>query len=417
MKNNSPGTKLLMAAITLVLMTYFGVQAYRYFTDPLSTTLAYTYQVEKEVQLTGYVVRKEQVLAHEEGLLRQERLEGERVSSGGVVATVYADEDSLARQEELDRLTARLEQLQYARDVAEGAEASVKLDSQILQSILTYRRSLAAGKLQEAQNQGSVLRSLVLKRDYTYTDDTGLDEQIQTLEAQIKALKSQSAAKVRQVKAPVSGLFSAVVDGYETVLTPTALADMTPGVFAALTPNETAVRSTGKLILGKDWYYAAVMDAHTAETLQAEPSLALHFTKGVERDLPVTLERIGQKEDGKAVVVFRGSTYLQELTLLRRQSAKVIYDVVEGIRVPKEALRVVAQTTENEDGTKTTTQTTGVYCMVGMEARFKPVEVLYSGEGFVLVRSLAAGETLRLRSGDEVIISARGLYDGKVITE
>lgn len=416
MKNNSPGTKLLMAAITLVLLSYFGIQVYRYFMDPLSTTLAYTYQVEKEAQLSGYVVRKEQVLAHEEGLLQQERTEGERVSNGGVVATVYADEASLERQEELNRLTARLEQLQYAREAAEGAEISVKLDAQILQGILSYRSRLAAGKLQEAVTQGSTLRSLVLKRDYTYSDQTGIDQQIEAVQAQIQTLKAQSASKKRQVKAPMSGLFSAVVDGYETVLTPASLSTLTPDDFSALAPDESVATSTGKLILGRDWYYAAVMDVKAAEALAEEDTLLLHFTKGVERDLPVTLENIGPEEDGQAVVVFRGSSYLQELTLLRRQSASVIYDVVEGIRVPKEALRVVTRTTENEEGKSVTTQTTGVYCMVGMEARFKPVEVLYSGEGFVLVRSLSTSETLRLRSGDEVIISARGLYDGKVIS-
>ena len=98
MKNNSPGTKAMMAVISLVLLSYFGLQIYQYVMDPLSTTLAYTYRVEKEAQLSGYVVRKEQVLAKEDGLLRQERTEGERVSNGGVVATVYADEASLARR-------------------------------------------------------------------------------------------------------------------------------------------------------------------------------------------------------------------------------------------------------------------------------------------------------------------------------
>lgn len=52
-----------------------------------------------------------------------------------------------------------------------------------------------------------------------------------------------------------------------------------------------------------------------------------------------------------------------------------------------------------------------------MEARFKPVEVVYRGESFVLVRSTAESnqEKLRLRPGDEVIISANDLYDGKVV--
>ena len=78
---------------------------------------------------------------------------------------------------------------------------------------------------------------------------------------------------------------------------------------------------------------------------------------------------------------------------------------------------MITQTAENEDGTVTETTTTGVYCVVGMKARVKPVKVVYSGDSFVLVQpDIAANqEKLRLRPGDEVIISANDLYDGKVL--
>ena len=55
-----PYTKALLAAISLALLVYFGVQGARYFRDPLTTTLAYTYEVEESVHLSGYVVREEQ---------------------------------------------------------------------------------------------------------------------------------------------------------------------------------------------------------------------------------------------------------------------------------------------------------------------------------------------------------------------
>ena len=88
-----------------------------------------------------------------------------------------------------------------------------------------------------------------------------------------------------------------------------------------------------------------------------------------------------------------------------------------------EALRA-EKTTLDENGQAVTTEQAGVYCLVGMEARFKPVEVVYSGDGFALVRSAydtAAGdltgsqEVARLRAGDQVIIAGRDLYDGKVL--
>ena len=71
MKKKSLGTKLCMAAITLAVLAYFGVQGVRYAQDPMATTLVYPYAVEESISLSGYVVREEQVLSNEpSGLLQ-----------------------------------------------------------------------------------------------------------------------------------------------------------------------------------------------------------------------------------------------------------------------------------------------------------------------------------------------------------
>ena len=414
MKNSSLGMKILMAAVTLGVLVYFGFQAVRYFDDPLTTTLAYTYQVEEKTTLSGYVVREEQVLPDDDGLLRLQRSEGERISKGGLVATAYADQTSLDRQNEIDDLEARIGQLEYAQEAALGADVSMKLDDQILRDLLAVRSALAADRLAEAGEQGRELRSLVLKRDYTDTDTEDLASQIEALEAQVKTLKSQAASSTRRITAPLSGLYSAVVDGYETVLTPEMLKDLTPSALKGIKPDEGVRSRVGKLILGDSWYYTAVMDAQEAEELEESGSLSLRFSKSADRDLAVTVDTIGPEENGKAAVTFRGTTYLQELTMLRQQSAEIIRRSVSGIRVPTEALRAEKVAVDKE-GNRTVTEGTGVYCVVGMEARFKPVKVLYSGDGFVLVRADTETEKIRLRDGDEIIITANDLYDGKVV--
>lgn len=418
MKNSSFGTKCLLLAVTLGVLAYFGIQGLQYLGDPLTTTLAYNYQVEEGMDLSGYVVRREQVLADEaSGLLRLQRSEGEKVSAGGTVALVYADQASLDRQREIDELSGRIEQLQFAQEASLGSEVSLKLDAQIMRSLLDYRAELAAGRLDNAEEHKTELKSLVLKRDYTYSDTEDLSGQIAELQSQLKELKAQAASSVRAVKAPVSGVYSAVVDGYETVLTPGLLADMTPSQLNALQADETLTSQTGKLILGDSWYYAVTMSADQAKALRdSGGTMTLRFAKGVEQDQTVTLYAVGPEEQGRVVVTFRGAYNMTQVTLLRRQSAQLIWRTVAGIRVPNEALRA-ANTKVDQEGNRTTVESLGVYCVVGMEARFKPVEVLYSGDGFVLVRSTAASdqESLRLRPGDEIIISAKDLYDGKVV--
>ena len=422
MKNNALGTKLLMAAITLGLLLYFGFQTVNYFSDPLSTTLAYNYRVEETAALTGYMVREELVLPDSsDGLLQLQREEGERVAAGGTVAKAYANRESLERQQEIEMLTGRIEQLRYVQEAESGVEVARKLDRQIRQSLLDYRAGLAAGNLNDAEKRGAELRAQVLKYDYTIADTEDVDTRLKELQAQLKELQGKSGGSITRITAPESGLYSAVVDGYETVLRPEMLADLKPSDLTALRADGEVQSGVGKLILGKEWYFAAAVPEETAAYLKKLESrgvaLTLRFAKGVERDLSVTIDSVSDGENGRCVVVLRGDTYLPQLTLLRQQSARIVYDAVEGIRIPKEALRMVTKTVEQKDGSTKQVTSTGVYAVVGLEARFKPVEVVYTGENYLLVQSTARSdqENLRLRPGDEIVIAANDLSDGKVI--
>lgn len=428
MKNTSFGMKILMALLTLGVIAYFGVQCLQYFADPLSTTIAYSYVVEEGLELNGYVVREEQLLSGGEGgLLRVQRIEGERVSKGGTVALSYADQASLDRQAQISELTAQLERLQYLQQAALEQEASLKLDREIMDEMLVFRRAVASDRLDVAEDSAGALKNLVLKRDYTYSDTTELDVKIEEVRGQLKELRNQVSGSVQRVISPTSGLYSGVVDGYETILTPAMLKALTPSQLSAMKPDAATASPAGKLVLGDDWYYTAVVSTETAEQLQKTldkqgvRTLTLRFIKNVERDLTVVLDSIGPDENGRCVITFRGETYLPQLTMLRKQNAKVIYNSIEGIRVPKEAIRAEKLTVDKE-GVETTVDALGVYCVVGMEARFKPVKILYSADNFTLITAEqelatqeAKQETIRLRSGDEVIISAHDLYDGKVV--
>lgn len=426
MKQNSLGTKVLMIAVTLGLAAYFGFQGVRYFTDPLTTTLAYNYRVEETLNLSGYVVRDEVVLPEENsGLLQIQREEGERVSTGGAVAAVYADQSALDRQTEIEELELRAEQLRYAREAALGAEVVQKLDAQIRQNLLDYRTALTAERYRDAEKQGASLRNQILKRDYSGADTEELDARIAETENRIKELKAQGVGKVQRITAGSPGLFSAVVDGYESVLTPERLGELLPSDLAGAKPEDGAGTRVGKLVQGKYWYYAAAVSEETAVALQkAEQELQrqgerlmLRFAKGVERDLPVSIASVSEPENGRVVLVLEGDTYLAQLTLLREQSAQVIYNTVEGVRIPKEALRIVNRMKTEADGTEKEVQVTGVYTVVGLEAGFKPVEILYTGDHFILVQPdpPADREAQRLRAGEEIIVTARNLYDGKVV--
>ena len=99
--------------------------------------------------------------------------------------------------------------------------------------------------------------------------------------------------------------------------------------------------------------------------------------------------------------LFPQYTALQNVTLLRQQSAEIVFASYSGLRVPKSAVRV-------ENGQ------TGVYILEGTLAKWKPITILHdTGESYVV--TLDTSSTNNLWPGDELIINAKNLYDGKVV--
>ena len=405
MKNTSIGFKITTAILCLVTVGYFCLQGYRYFTDPLTTSPAYTYQVEQSVTVTGWVVREEQVLqAPDTGILQLSRAEGERVSKGGQVAMVYDNQAAMDRQEEIRDLTDRIEQLKYAKESAMNSEAVLRLDNQIINGILELRGAVTARRLDTADASLSELRTFVLKRDYSYSGGEDLDAQLKLLEGQLKTLQGQAITTRKQVRSPAGGLYSAVVDGYESVLTPQKAADMLPEDLDRIVRDETVSSRVGRLITGDTWYYLFSAPVESLGKMTEGQKVSLRFASSGTEVLEMRVQSIRTDENGRAAVLLSSKENQASNTLLRLQSADVIWNTIEGIRVPAAAIRV------DQEGR------TGIYCIVGMNARFKPVEVVYTGgDGYTLVRGLSENEKTRLRPGDSVIVTAFGLYDGKVV--
>ena len=420
--------KIITAAGIMAVLFYFGYSVLTYLADPLTTTIAYAYRSDEAVTVSGYLVREEEVLTGGSGLVYVTRDEGERVSAGGSVATLYASQGALDQALELQQLEEQLEQLTFAYSVASGSQEVLRLDSDILDGLFNLRAAAAGGDMVEVSSQSASLRAMVLKREYTYSGAGGEEmlQQIEALSQQISALRATAQSGSSRVTTARSGTFSALADGYEGVLTPAALEEMTSADLRALRPAEVPAGAVGKMIYGSTWYYAAAMDADAAEELTVGDRVTLRFMSGLDREITMSVERISDKTGGERLVVLSCDEYLSITTLLRHQNAQVIFHSYTGIRVPTGAVRVVTETIPGSDGEDTEISSTAVYCRMGRLARLKPVEVLYQGEDYYLVApneeslqglSEAGRESRILRGGDEIIVSANDLYDGKVIDE
>ena len=433
MKQGTLITKIVMFILLVAMVFYLAISAVQSFLDPFSTTLAYQDILDDGIEVTGVVIREEQALLGGSGIMALLPDEGARVAAGETVAVLYQSQDALDQKKQLQTLEMELEQLTYALSSGGNLSDAAKLEQQIISSILTLRANTAKGDLSSLETNTLTLRTQVLQRDFAYSASvdsaSALTQSIAERKEQIAVLKDQVFVATTSIRAPRSGLFSGRSDGLERVLTPAMLETVTAAELKHLPEGSEQEGVIGKLITGDKWYYAAVIEPAAAQRLQEGSTVVIAFSRDYTGEVSMTVERVGPEEEDGCVLILSADRGLKEITLLREQTIDLILNRYTGIRIPKQALRMEpVSATGSEAEAENEKQVIGVYAVSGAQALFKPVEVVREGSDYYLVapagnsawfQGLSASEIRMrtLRAGDEIIVTAADLYDGKVVLE
>lgn len=429
MKQSTLTTKLMMSILVVGVLVYLAVYFVQGWDEELVTTPAYSATVNVGTEASGILVREETVIPGSGSYVDLAPNEGEKVAAGETVAIVYNDTSGLDTRQSMKLLSAEIEQLNYALSSGTDTTDTSKLDSSVLQSIVNLRALSASDDLSTLEDSTLNLRTMVFKRDYTYGDSgaaSGIAALIVEKQNQLAGLQVSLSRVSTTIAAPVSGVFSGVADGYEQLITPDGVRSMTPSALTALMRQSVAAPSgaVGKLITSSTWYFAAVLDEEDAVDLYLEQTYTITFSHDWFGDVEMTLEWLSDKEDGKVIALFSAHTHLADTTLLREQTVDIVTRQLEGIRVPRRALRVITETvsetvTDEKTGEETVNtyevQYTGVFTVVGKQAELQKVNVLYTDDNFYLVEPVDASAAKRLRVGDEIVVNSTGIYDGKVV--
>lgn len=420
MKQGKPVINIVMMALAAALAVYFGVYLFRSLHTPYTTARVYQYTLLDSSRAEALLVREEQVLPGQSGIVDVTRSEGERVGAGQTVATVYRDTRAQDNQAQLDSLRLEAALLNYAMTRSGDLESAARLDEDIVQSLVYLRDAAAHNNYTRLEELVVEVKSGVLKRGYTYGDGVTSDElnarRLQ-LKAEIDALKQETAGEISRVTVAQSGTFSNLVDGMETLVTPQTVGQLDPAQLHSLMDEKTKgdPEAVGKLITSERWYLAAAVPASTAKRLRAGESTTVRFAGDFNQDVPMQVEQVGAVQGKEAVVVLSSNRYLSNTAMLRRQTVEIIFDSSTGLRLPKRALRMIKDTsTDPETGAESQKNRLGVYVLVAGRTEFKEVEVVAEGGDYYVVRPLEEGRKL-LRSGDQVIVKATGLYAGQLL--
>lgn len=407
MKQDHLLIRIISVFFAVFIVTYIGVQIWRHFYHPIETVTAVYGEVEESVLLEGTIVREEHILhAGETGSLQISAAEGERVGRGDLVASIYADDEAIQVNQSVQELDERIAKLQT---VAKQGTALVDIETvdkaivETIGSLLTY---VEQDRVEHGSGAAESLKSRILSREYIHRDKTEVVETIARLKDERAQLAKQMESARKRISADTAGFFSREVDGYETVYLRSQLANMTPEQYREL--NETVSVAPqddniiGKIITDYVWSYVALVPKEEVSRFRLGRKVTMKFEDISYPSVAGTIVQITPDAEGNALVVIDCSVHIADFTLPRKLRAGIVLRTYSGLRIPREALRV------NEE------DQTGVYCQIDAQVKFKPVKTIYETEDYYLV-SYDSSDTKGLLLYDEVVVSAKGLEDRKII--
>ena len=402
MKQGKRYTTVILWILLAAIVAYLGFSIVSSLRDPLATTAAIEYEAGAGYYASGFLVRSEALIESEYDITVFTAAEGLRVAAGQPIATGYLSEDARQRQTRITELSAQIEQLGFADDFSSNMQEKARLDSKIASDLAAFSTYLYRHDMNSVAALSPELKGYILCRSSDSETAKTITAQLARAKQELARLQTSAEEDTKVIAAPKAGYFSSSPDGYESVLTPDALETITTVDYGALQPESVPANNAGKMILGNKWYFLTAIPANELPGISRGDTVTVKFARDFYEYIEMKVERVGKNEAGQRILVLSSEYFLQNVVLFRQQSAELTYVSYRGLRVPKTAVRV------DENGQS------GVFILEGANAKWKPIEILHdNGESYVV--KLDRSQTANLWPGDDIIVNAKDIYDGKIV--
>ena len=402
----------LIAAILVII--YLGGRVTNAFSATPETTPALHVTVNDSFTADGWFFRDEEpITGTSSDSVKHIVYSGERVQQDAPLAIVYSDAESMELSRQLDPLEERISLLNTALQSASDSSNTAKLDQVITLTIQQMASQVKEGSGSSVASSAAALRTLALRREAGGVDAAAVTGERDELISEQTVLERQLSGRTTKLTASSSGYFSEVVDGYETILTPDLLTNMTVDQFQKLiaqTPEADDGNTLGKIVKGFSWYMAVEIPAEQAERLKVGQALTVNFTQA-SMESPVTVYAVNQEPNSDtALLVMEGTEFSSEMVSMREQPVEIIIATYTGLKVPKTAVRV--QDLTDSDGK--TQQDTGVFILSGSIQKFKLINELFDAGDYYVVEQSATNSDM-LVERDQVIVQGKNLQNNMVV--
>ncbi len=425
--------KIVWTFFVGMILIYGSYHVFAVLFPSVKTEVAHIARVYDSIDADGYIIRDERVIPDDlSGFISFCLSDADKIEKDGVISRVYSSESQEIlhkKAEELEKEIARLENLKNFGFALSSNPASIDQQSYLeFNSLIKNVNNCEFNALLKHRDN---IFYLLNERQIASGQDLSLDEKISGLKSELNKLSLQeNSSAIKKILAQHSGYFMGTVDGFENAFNYDSVKNIAAEQVKALL-NESSARAhsrtqnAAKLVVNPNWFVVCALKRTDALQLSLDQYVELVMPLASAEKIRAKVVAINKSgENSESAVVFQ-CDYIDKNTLsIRNEPIKINISEYRGLSVSKSAVheKTLSRTiTDEATGQEKVVQKAvkGVYVRRGKQLAFREIDIIFSGDDFVICSLDADKFKLfsenTIKEYDEVVVKGRDLYDGKFV--
>lgn len=327
--------KIVALILVSLIVAYIIYAIYLLIVNPTDTYIIKQGTLSEEDTVTGYIIRDEVVIKEENNNgIYAIVSEGEKVAKSESIFRYYSDSEK--------EITTKISELNYQiqnlleQEKDNKSSADIKaIENQIEEQIKNVR---TLNNYQEISEYKNNMDSLISKK-IRFIGDVTENKEIKQLVKERNSYEEQLKKGTAYEKAPISGIVSYRVDGFEGELSSTKFENLTEEYLESLDLKTGQIIASsndcGKVIDNFKCYIAVTMDSEGAMKANVGDSVQIRTSSKKENNAKIV--QINE-EVGKRTIIFQINKMEDEFINHRKIAVDVIWWNESGLKIPNQAL-------------------------------------------------------------------------------
>lgn len=327
---------IVFVLIVLIIISFIIYKIAMLIANPTDTFMVEEGSIYQEEDTIGYIIRDEEIVKGEKykNGMEQIKSEGEKVAKNEPIFRYYSSgEEELEKK--ISDLDKKIDEAMQDEDSIPTSDIA-SLEQQITEKLEGLYQETDMKKIKEYKSD---VDEYINKKSRIVGDYSPAGSYLKKLIDERSKYENELNNGVEKINAPVSGIVSYKIDGYEEILTPDKFDTINKELLDSIKIKTGQIIATseesGKIISDFNFYIACILSSESSKNAEIGDNVKLRFYSG--REIPAEITYISE-EDNDRIIIFKVNQDVQDLISYRKISLDIIWWSDSGKKIPNESI-------------------------------------------------------------------------------